>query len=80
MRFGVPFHLYTVLRVRRTSASSLHTLHSPKAIRDKTAIWRAICIMALTSWKSFPFFTVTQVPVPADPDGSYVFDVCRVCA
>ncbi|RMZ75253.1 hypothetical protein DV738_g5582, partial [Chaetothyriales sp. CBS 135597] len=30
--------------------------------------------MALTSWKSFPFFTVTQVPVPADDQGSYVFD------
>ena len=31
--------------------------------------------MALTSWKQFPFFTVSQVPVPADEDGSYVFDV-----
>ncbi|RMD44921.1 hypothetical protein DV735_g85, partial [Chaetothyriales sp. CBS 134920] len=31
-------------------------------------------LMALTSWKSFPFFTVTQVPVPADDQGSYVFD------
>ncbi|EXJ94412.1 hypothetical protein A1O1_02806 [Capronia coronata CBS 617.96] len=30
--------------------------------------------MALTSWKEFPFFNVTQVPVPADEDGSYVFD------
>ncbi|KAF7510407.1 hypothetical protein GJ744_006686 [Endocarpon pusillum] len=29
--------------------------------------------MALTSWKSFAFFTVSQVPVPADDDGSYVF-------
>ncbi len=32
-------------------------------------------IMALTSWKEFPFFAVSQVPVPADEDGSYVFDV-----
>lgn len=31
--------------------------------------------MALTSWKTFPFFNVSQVPVPADDDGSYVFDV-----
>lgn len=31
--------------------------------------------MALTSWKAFPFFQVSQVPVPADEDGSYVFDV-----
>jgi hypothetical protein len=31
--------------------------------------------MALTSWKAFPFFTVAQVPVPADEDGTYVFDV-----
>jgi hypothetical protein len=31
--------------------------------------------MALTSWKEFPFFSVSQVPVPADEDGSYVFDV-----
>ena len=31
--------------------------------------------MALTSWKQFPFFTASQVPVPADEDGSYVFDV-----
>jgi len=31
--------------------------------------------MALTSWKAFPFFTVSQIPVPADDDGSYVFDV-----
>lgn len=31
--------------------------------------------MALTSWKDFPFFNVSQVPVPADEDGSYVFDV-----
>ncbi|EXJ84853.1 hypothetical protein A1O3_05528 [Capronia epimyces CBS 606.96] len=30
--------------------------------------------MALTSWKEFPFFNVSQVPVPADDDGSYVFD------
>ncbi|KIW34222.1 uncharacterized protein PV07_01014 [Cladophialophora immunda] len=30
--------------------------------------------MALTSWKSFPFFDVSQIPVPADEDGSYVFD------
>ncbi|KAL2444139.1 Vacuolar protein sorting-associated protein 11-like protein [Exophiala dermatitidis] len=30
--------------------------------------------MALTSWKEFPFFDVAQVPVPADEDGSYVFD------
>ncbi|KIW63995.1 hypothetical protein PV04_08955 [Phialophora macrospora] len=30
--------------------------------------------MALTSWKAFPFFGVSQVPVPADEDGSYVFD------
>ncbi|KAJ9613237.1 Vacuolar protein sorting-associated protein 11 [Cladophialophora chaetospira] len=30
--------------------------------------------MALTSWKDFPFFNVSQVPVPADEDGSYVFD------
>ncbi|KIW97935.1 uncharacterized protein Z519_01519 [Cladophialophora bantiana CBS 173.52] len=30
--------------------------------------------MALTSWKDFPFFEVSQVPVPADEDGSYVFD------
>jgi hypothetical protein len=32
--------------------------------------------MALTSWMNFPFFNVSQVPVPADEDGSYVFDVC----
>ena len=31
--------------------------------------------MALTSWKSFPFFTSSKVPVPADEDGTYVFDV-----
>jgi len=31
--------------------------------------------MALTSWKAFPFFTVAQVPVPADDDGAYIFDV-----
>ncbi len=31
--------------------------------------------MALTSWKQFPFFNVSQVPVPADEDGSYIFDV-----
>ena len=31
--------------------------------------------MALTSWKAFPFFTATQVPVPADNDGAYIFDV-----
>jgi hypothetical protein len=31
--------------------------------------------MALTSWKAFPFFIVSQVPVPADEDGSYIFDV-----
>lgn len=31
--------------------------------------------MALTSWKTFPFFTVNQVPVPADEDGAYIFDV-----
>ena len=31
--------------------------------------------MALTSWKQFPFFSVSQVPVPADEDGSYVLDV-----
>lgn len=31
--------------------------------------------MALTSWKSIPFFNVSQVPVPADEDGQYVFDV-----
>ncbi|KAK4936271.1 Vacuolar protein sorting-associated protein 11 [Elasticomyces elasticus] len=30
--------------------------------------------MALTSWRQFPFFNVSQVPVPADEDGSYVFD------
>ncbi|KIW82030.1 hypothetical protein Z517_05057 [Fonsecaea pedrosoi CBS 271.37] len=30
--------------------------------------------MALTSWKAFPFFEVSQIPVPADEDGSYVFD------
>lgn len=33
--------------------------------------------MALTSWKAFPFFQISQVPVPADEDGSYVFDVCH---
>ena len=32
--------------------------------------------MALTSWKAFPFFTVAQVPVPADEDGAYIFEVC----
>lgn len=31
--------------------------------------------MALTSWKQFSFFTSSQVPVPADPDGAYIFDV-----
>jgi hypothetical protein len=31
--------------------------------------------MALTSWKAFPFFNVSQVPVPAHEDGSYLFDV-----
>ena len=31
--------------------------------------------MALTSWKAFPFFSVSKVPVPADEDGTYVFDV-----
>jgi len=31
--------------------------------------------MALTNWKAFPFFQVSQVPVPADEDGTYVFDV-----
>ena len=31
--------------------------------------------MALTSWKAFPFFTASKVPVPADEDGTYVFDV-----
>lgn len=31
--------------------------------------------MALTSWKAFPFFTVSQVPVPADEDGAYIFEV-----
>jgi hypothetical protein len=31
--------------------------------------------MALTSWKEFPFFSVSKVPVPADEDGTYVFDV-----
>ncbi|ETN42149.1 uncharacterized protein HMPREF1541_04090 [Cyphellophora europaea CBS 101466] len=30
--------------------------------------------MALTSWKAFPFFTASKVPVPADEDGTYVFD------
>ena len=30
--------------------------------------------MALTTWKTFPFFTVTQLPVPADEDGTYIFD------
>lgn len=33
--------------------------------------------MALTSWKAFPFFSAVQVPVPADENGSYVFDVGR---
>jgi hypothetical protein len=32
--------------------------------------------MALTSWKAFEFFTKEQVPVAADADGRYVFDVC----
>jgi hypothetical protein len=45
-----------------------------------TAVWRNICEMALTSWKAFPFFTVSQVSVPADGEGSYVFDVCMVHA
>jgi hypothetical protein len=31
--------------------------------------------MALTSWLAFPFFQASQVPVPADEEGSYVFDV-----
>lgn len=31
--------------------------------------------MALTSWKAFPFFSVSKVPVPADEDGTYVFNV-----
>ncbi|KIX00050.1 uncharacterized protein Z518_10977 [Rhinocladiella mackenziei CBS 650.93] len=30
--------------------------------------------MALTSWKAFPFFNVSQIPVPANEDGSYVID------
>lgn len=34
--------------------------------------------MALTSWKAFPFFQVSQVPVPADEEGSYVLDVCSL--
>ena len=34
--------------------------------------------MTLTSWLEFPFFTASQVPVPADEDGSYVFDVSRL--
>ncbi|KAK6384760.1 Vacuolar protein sorting-associated protein 11 [Exophiala oligosperma] len=32
--------------------------------------------MALSSWKQFPFFNVSQVPVPADEEGSYIFEVC----
>lgn len=31
--------------------------------------------MALTNWKVFSFFTASQVPVPADEDGAYIFDV-----
>jgi len=31
--------------------------------------------MALTSWKTFNFFTKSEVPVPADEDGNYPFDV-----
>ena len=31
--------------------------------------------MALTSWRAFPFFATSQVPVPADDEGSYIFDV-----
>ncbi|KIW12066.1 hypothetical protein PV08_09340 [Exophiala spinifera] len=30
--------------------------------------------MALSSWKHFPFFNVSQVPVPADEEGSYIFE------
>jgi len=29
--------------------------------------------MALTSWKQFPFFSVSQVPIAADEDGDYIF-------
>jgi hypothetical protein len=31
--------------------------------------------MALTSWKAFQFFSKTELPVPADEDGAYPFDV-----
>ncbi len=31
--------------------------------------------MALTSWKAFQFFSKTELPVPADEDGGYPFDV-----
>ena len=31
--------------------------------------------MALTSWKAFQFFSKTELPVPADEDGHYPFDV-----
>lgn len=35
--------------------------------------------MVLTNWKAFPFFTVAQVPVPADDDGAYIFDNDLTC-
>jgi hypothetical protein len=37
--------------------------------------WRLLSSMALTSWKAFQFFSKTELPVPADEDGCYPFDV-----
>ena len=50
-------------------------LISFRAIPLETLAGTRWSVMALTSWKTFPFFTVNQVPVPADEDGAYIFDV-----
>jgi hypothetical protein len=59
--------------------AGLHSKLEPNSSKG-TAEWRNICEMALTSWKAFPFFAVSKVPVPADGEGLYVFDVCMVHA
>ena len=40
-----------------------------------TCAWLRRLFMALTSWKAFQFFSKTELPVPADEDGRYPFDV-----
>jgi hypothetical protein len=66
---------------RREQEAELSTRKARQSYRrsiidDPTArAWRLRLFMALTSWKAFQFFSKTELPVPADEDGGYPFDV-----